>query len=165
MDDLQFGTRNPRGDWAPSARLEYAPFWNRPFSLRKVLAWVPQYLWPWNAFHMATAVLWWLYVVPDSATLRTLSPAWALWLYAVNAAAIFVFYGGIELFWYVRRKQGARFKYNGSFPADKPADRFWFRSQNLDNFLRSFLITIPLWTLVQVLVLWAFANSWAVWLP
>ena len=165
MDDLQFGTRNKRGDWAPSAKLEFAPFWHRPFSLPKVLAWVPSYLWPWNAFHMATALLWWFYVVPDVATLQTQSWGWALWLYAVNAAAIFVFYGSIELFWYVRRKQGTRFKYNGKFPSDQPSDVFWFKSQNLDNFLRSFFVSIPLWTLVEVLFLWAFANSWAVWLP
>jgi sterol desaturase/sphingolipid hydroxylase (fatty acid hydroxylase superfamily) len=165
MDDLHSGRRNKRGDWAPSAPLEYAPFCNRPFHLRKVLAWLPGYLWPWNALHMATALLWWAFVVPDIATLQTLSPGWALWLYAVNAAAIFVFYGGIELVWYVRRKQGTRFKYNGKFPADNPSDVFWFKSQNLDNFLRSFLVTLPLWTLVQVLLLWAYANSWAVWLP
>lgn len=165
MDDLQFGTRNKRGDWAPSAHLELPPFWNRPLSLPKVLAWVPEYLWPWNAFHMTTALLWWFFVVPDVEVLKTLSWGWALWLYAVNAAAIFVFYGSVELFWYVRRKQGSRFKYNGKFPADQPSDVFWFKSQNIDNFLRSFFISIPLWTLVEVLFLWAFANTWATWLP
>ena len=30
MDDLQFGTRNKRGDWAPNGRLEIAPFWAWP---------------------------------------------------------------------------------------------------------------------------------------
>lgn len=58
MDDLQYGTRNKRGDWAPTADLELPPLWRRPFSLPKVLAWVPEYVWPWNAFHMATALLW-----------------------------------------------------------------------------------------------------------
>ena len=114
---------------------------------------------------MATALIWWAFVVPDLQTLQTLSPGWALWLYAVNAAAIFVFYGSIELVWYVRRRQGTRFKYNSRFPADHPAGTFWFRSQNIDNFLRTFLVTIPLWTLVQVLFLWVFANGWATWLP
>ena len=97
--------------------------------------------------------------MPDVETMQTLSWGWALWLYAVNAAAIFVFYGSVELFWYVKRKQGTRFKYNGKFPAEQPSDVFWFKSQNIDNFLRSFFISIPLWTLVEVLFLWAFANS------
>jgi sterol desaturase/sphingolipid hydroxylase (fatty acid hydroxylase superfamily) len=165
MDDLEYGIRNKRGDWAPNATLELPPFWHRPFSLPKVLAWIPKYLWPWNAFHMATALIWWFYVVPDVETLKSLSLGWALWLYAVNAAAIFVFYGSVELFWYVKKKQGIRFKYNGKFPAEQPSDVFWFKSQNIDNFLRSFFVTIPLWTLVEVLFLWAFANTWATWLP
>ena len=78
MDDLQFGTRNKRGDWAPTKVLEFAPFWHRPFSMSKLLVWVPEYLWPWNAFHMATALLWWFFVVPDVETLKTLSWSWAL---------------------------------------------------------------------------------------
>ena len=164
MDDLQFGTRDKRGNWSPNEALDVAPFWRRPFSLPKVLAWIPGYLWPWNAFHMATALIWWFFVVPDVEVLKTLSWRWALWLYTVNAAAIFVFYGAIELFWYVKKKQGTRFKYNHKFPAESPSDVFWFKSQNIDNFLRSFFISIPLWTLVQVLILWCFANGFVPWL-
>ncbi|WP_420325955.1 hypothetical protein [Mameliella sp.] len=52
--------------------------------------------------------------------------------------------GAIELFYYVQRKQGTRFKYNARFPSESPSDSFWFKSQNLDNFLRSFLIGIPI---------------------
>jgi sterol desaturase/sphingolipid hydroxylase (fatty acid hydroxylase superfamily) len=164
MDDLQFGTRNKRGDWAPSARIEVAPFWERPFNLLKLLKWVPEYLWPWNAFHMATALIYWFYIVPDVATMQTLSLGWAAYLYAVNGACIFVMYGGVELFWYVRRKQGTTFKYNAKFPSEQPSDVFWFKSQNIDNFLRTFGFSIPLWTLCEVLFLWVFANGWVPWL-
>ena len=37
-------------------------------------------------------------------------------------------------------------------------------AKNTDNVLRSFLISIPLWTPVQVLFLWAFATGRAPWL-
>ncbi len=87
---------------------------------------------------MATALAYWYWVVPDVAMMQTLSWGWALWLYAVNAAAIFVMYGSIELLYYVRRRQGTHFKFNARFPADHPSDVFWFKSQNIDNFLRSF---------------------------
>lgn len=164
MDDLQFGTRNKRGDWAPNHRPEIAPFWAWPPRVLKVLKWLPEYIWPWNAFHMATALLYWFYVIPDIETMKTLAWGWALWLYSVNAVCIFLMYGAIEFFYYVKRRQGARFKYNGKFPADSPSDVFWFKSQNIDNFLRSYLFGITMWTLVEVLMLWVFANNWAPWL-
>ncbi len=163
MDDLKFGTRNKRGDWAPSARAEIAPFWAWPPKALKVLKWLPGLVWPWNLFHMATALLYYYYVLPPVETMKTLSWGWALWLYAVNSVGIFIMYGAIELFYYVKRKQGTRFKYNGKFPSDNPSDVFWFKSQNLDNFIRTYISGIPMWTLVEVLMLWCFANGWAQW--
>lgn len=163
MDDLKFGRRNKRGDWSPDERIEVAPFWAWPPKILKVLHWLPEYLFPWNAFHMATALGYWYFVVPDVETMTTMSWSWPLYLYAVNAAAIFVMYGSIELFFYVKRKQGNRFKYNAKFPSEQPSDVFWFKSQNIDNFLRSFFISIPLWTVVEVLMLWSFANGFVSW--
>lgn len=160
MDDLQFGKRNKRGDWAPDATLEAAPLWVRPLNMAKILRWLVGYVWPWNAFHMAITLAYWYLVVPDVATLKTMDWAWALRLYAVNAAAILLFYGAFEYRLYLRRGQGTRFKYNGRFPADNASDVFWFKSQNIDNFLRSFFVSIPLWTVVEVLFLWCFANGY-----
>ena len=164
MDDLAFGTRNKRGDWKPKEPVALPPMWRKPFSLPAVLRWIPGYLFPWNAFHLATALLYWRFVIPDVETMKTLSWGWALWLYAVNGLCIFVMYGAVEMFYYVRRKQGTRFKYNAKFPADTPSDVFWFKSQNIDNFLRTYLFGIPMWTLVEVLMLWAFANGYVPWL-
>jgi sterol desaturase/sphingolipid hydroxylase (fatty acid hydroxylase superfamily) len=163
MDDLSFGTRNKRGDWAPSARAEIAPIWAWPPKAIKVLKWLPGLVWPWNLLHMATTLLYFYYIIPSVETMKTLSWGWALWLYAVNSVGIFMMYGAIELFYYVKRKQGTRFKFNGKFPADNPSDVFWFKSQNLDNFIRTYISGIPMWTLVEVLMLWCFANGWAPW--
>jgi sterol desaturase/sphingolipid hydroxylase (fatty acid hydroxylase superfamily) len=164
LDDLLYGTRDQRGDWTPNRRMEIAPFWAWPPRIGRALSWIPEYLWPWNAFHAAVTLAYWYLVIPEIETMKTLSWGWALWLYAINAAAIFVMYGSIELFYYVKRRQGTRFKFNHKFPADQPSDVFWFKSQNIDNFLRSFLVTVPMWTLVEVLFLWVFANGWVPWL-
>ncbi|MBV1701972.1 MAG: sterol desaturase family protein [Hyphomicrobiales bacterium] len=161
MDDLKSGSRDKRDNWTPNACLEIAPFWTGKFE--RLGAWFVGYLWPWNAFHMVTALLYWFYIIPDVQTMRHLAWGWALFLFAVNAAGIFVMYGAVEFFYYIRRKQGTRFKYNGKFPADHPSEVFWFKSQNLDNFLRTYLSSVPLWTLCQVLALWAFANGWGNW--
>lgn len=164
LDDLQFGTRNKRGDWAPGKRPEIAFFWSRPFDIKKWASFLIGYIWPWNVFHMATALLYFYFVLPDVQTMKTLAWGWALWLYAVNSAGIFVFYGAIEYLYYWKRKQATRFKYNAKFPGDAPSDVFWFKSQNIDNLLRTFFWGIPMWTLVEVLMLWCFANGFIPWL-
>ena len=164
MDDAALGIRDKRGDWAPSAKLALPPYWSWPPKIIAIVKWLPGYLFPWNAFHMATALAYWWLVVPDIDVMKTLSWSWALRLYVVNAAAIFALYGTVELLFYVRRKQGRQFKYNGRFPSDCSSDVFWFKSQSIDNALRSFFISIPLWTLVEVLMLWCFANGSVPWL-
>lgn len=164
MDDALHGTRNKRGDWAPNGRLEVAPFWTSPRDAGRLWRWLVGYLWPWNTFHMATALAYWQFVVPDVATMQTIGWGWALRLYAANALAIFAMYGCIELFYYHRPRQGTRFKYNAKFPSDNPSGVFWCNSQNIDNFLRSFLVSIPLWTVVEVWFLWCFANHSVPWL-
>jgi sterol desaturase/sphingolipid hydroxylase (fatty acid hydroxylase superfamily) len=164
LDDSVYGVRNKRGDWAPTARREIAPLWAWPPRWLDVLRWIPGYLWPWNALHMATALLWWFFVLPDVPTMKTLSFGWIATLLVANWLANLAFYGFFEWRYYVRRVQGQQFKYHHKFPAEQPSDVFWFRNQNLDNFLRSFLISIPLWTLVQVIFLWCFANGVVPWL-
>src|SRR5262245_47776990 len=97
MDDTLFGTRNKRGDWTPHRKAEPVPIWHRPFNARKVLSWLPEFVWPWNAFHMATALIWVNFLIPSWDSLRTLSLLNYFWLYGLNAAGIFVFYGFFEL--------------------------------------------------------------------
>jgi sterol desaturase/sphingolipid hydroxylase (fatty acid hydroxylase superfamily) len=158
MDDLQFGTRNKRGDWAPSQRLVHAP-WTWPPEPARIARWIGGYVWPWNLLFLLSALAWWAFVVPDAATMRALSAGWPLRLLAANEAGILLFFGAFELRYYVRRVQGQRFKFNGKFPSDQRSNVFWFERQDIDNFLRCLLIGIPFGTAIEVLLLWAFANG------
>jgi len=164
MDDLLFGTRDKRGNWTPNEPAGTAPLFVFPPQPLRLLKWLPGYFLPYNALFFLSALAWWAWVVPPVEVMRTLAWGWTLRLLAINAVAVFLWYGAFELRLYIRRAQGNRFKYNGKFPAEQPSDVFWFRSQNLDNFLRGMLSGLPIWTATQVLVLWAFANGWAPWL-
>ena len=164
MDDLLSGTRNKRGDWSPRQHPEVAFFWSRPLDLRAWGKFLIGYIWPWNAFHVAVTLLYWNVLLPDWDTMKTLSWSWVLWLYMVNGIGIFLMYGSIEAIYYWKRKQGTRFKYNAKFPSEQPSDVFWFKSQNIDNFLRTYLSGIVFWTLVEVILLWTFANGYVPWL-
>ena len=164
MDDLLYGTRNGRGDWSPSRHAELAPLFVLPPRPRAFLRWLPHYFLPWNILFALSAVAWWAWIVPPVESMRTLSWGWTLWLFAVNAVAVFLFYGAFELHLYGLKRQGRRFKYHAKFPSEQKSKAFWFQSQNLDNILRTFLSGVTIWTAVEVLVLWAFANGWATWL-
>ena len=164
MDDLLYGTRDKRGNWAPNEPAATAPLFVFPPRPARLLRWLPHYVFPYNALFLLSALAWWAWVIPPVEVMQTLAWGWVLKLLVANAVAVFVWYFAFELHLYIRRAQGNRFKYNGKFPADTPSDVFWFKSQNLDNFLRGFLSGVPIWTASQVVVLWAFANGWAPWL-
>ena len=164
MDDHLYGTRKKRGDWAPTEPAQTAPLFVFPQRPLKLLKWLPHYFLPYNLLFFLSALVWWQWVVPPVEVLQELALDWVLWLFAVNAVAVFLWFGAFELRLYINRAQGNRFKYNGKFPADTPSDVFWFNSQNLDNILRALLSGVPIWTALQVLVLWASANGYGPWL-
>ena len=70
-----------------------------------------------------------------------------------NSGGIFVFCGAIVLIFYFRPRQGTRFKYFRRFPPEQPSEVFWFKSQIIDNFLRTFFVSIPIsipvWTQIM----------------
>jgi sterol desaturase/sphingolipid hydroxylase (fatty acid hydroxylase superfamily) len=164
MDDLVVGTRNKRGDWTPNARLEIAPLYKFPISLRALLGWLPGYFLPWNILFAASAVVYWAWVIPPADVLRTLQVGWILRLFAVNCVAVFLFYSAFELRLYMLRGQSNRFKYNAKFPSDHPNDVFWFNSQNAEGMIRTLISGVPIWTAFEVGLLWAYAHGIGYWI-
>ena len=163
MDETTLGARDRRGHYRPHEKLQVAPIWRLPVPWSEIAGWVRGYFLPWNIFFMATAVLWWAFVVPEKAVMATLASGWVLWLLLVNSAGIFLFYGAFELRLYVRRSQEGRFKFNPHFPADRPGKLFMFGRQDLDNIARTMLSGVPIWTAWQVLIFWLWANDIGPW--
>jgi sterol desaturase/sphingolipid hydroxylase (fatty acid hydroxylase superfamily) len=124
-----------------------------------VWRWLIGFFWPWNLVFMALTALTWFVLMPAPEVMRELSAAWIVPLALGQWLALVAFYGAFEGLLYVRRSQAGRFKYNGRFPAEQPSNVFWFKSQNLDNFLRSFAITVPIGLSLEVGLLWAYANG------
>jgi sterol desaturase/sphingolipid hydroxylase (fatty acid hydroxylase superfamily) len=163
MDDLKFGTRNKRGDYAPNARLEGAPLFIWPPRPVKLLSWLPHYFLPWNAVFFVAGTVLWFWATPSQERLATLDWRWIVYLLLRNAAIVFVLYGALEYRLYIKRAQGNRFKFNGLFPADKKSDVFMFGSQNIDNIIRSFGTGVPIWTAYEVVMLHLWATGWGPW--
>ena len=117
MDELKYGTKNKRGDFAPKEHLQIAPYFEFPPSPVKLLKFLKGYLFPWNIMYMALALLFWFYLTPDVETTKTLAPGWIAFILVRNAILVFVIYGLLELRLYIQRGQGNRFKFHGQFPA------------------------------------------------
>ncbi|QRM55863.1 sterol desaturase family protein [Sinorhizobium sp. BG8] len=160
MDDQTFGKRDKRGNWAPNGALSPAPLFVLPPRPLQLLRWLPSYFLPWNVFFMATAALFWFYLTPETETTKTLSVGWIAFIFARNLAAFFLFYGVIEFRLYRLRRQENRFKYNPNFPADKKNSVFMFGSQALDSIIRAVGTGVTIWTAIEVVTLWAFANNY-----
>ncbi|WP_112310582.1 sterol desaturase family protein [Pseudogemmobacter bohemicus] len=165
MDDLKFGRRNKRGDWAPDTPIQVAPLLDRfPPRLLAIVKWLPHYFLPWNVMYLALALAYWAWIIPDTEVMKTLDWHWAGWLFLVNAVAVFLFYGAFELRLYVLRHQKNRFKYNGTFPAEQRSEAFMFKRQDIDCIIRTFASGVTIWTAIEVFMLWAYANGYAPWL-
>lgn len=160
MDDLDFGTRDKRGNWTPNEPLETAPVFVYPPRPLAFLRWLPSYFLPWNGIWMMSAIVWWVWILPPAEVMAVLAWGWVLKLFAVNCLAVFLFYGAFELHLYIRRAQGNRFKYNPKFPADHRSPAFFFGRQNLDSLIRAFGTGVPIWTAFEVLILHAQAAGY-----
>lgn len=166
MDDLEYGTRDKRGNWRPNTPLLVGPLLDLPWSLVRILKWIPGYLLPWNALFFVLATVFWVWLTPSRETLQSFELGWIAFLLIRNAALILMLFGVLEFRLYIKRRQSNHFKYNARFPADHPSDAFWFRSQGIDNALRTFLSGLPIWAAYEAILLWTWANNigpWGAW--
>ncbi len=159
IDDLQFGKRNKKGDWKPNEAIALPPMANAKRKMN-LGGWLLGFIWPWNLMTVGLTALLWFFVIPPIDVMQTLSFDWIATLFAVNWIALFLWLGSWELVLYRKRSQERRFKYNNAFPSEKPADYFWFKDQNIDNFIRSMFISVPIMVAMEVFALWMFANGW-----
>ena len=163
MDDLAYGVRNKRGDWAPKDPLTIAPIYRLPWNAREIAIWFKDYLFPWAVTWMAIAALYWYALIPRVDTMRTLAPGWIAYLFLLNCAGVLLFFGAMELRLYIQRGQGTLFKFNGKFPGDNKSDVFMFKSQAIDGAIRTFGTGVPIWTAYEALILWCYANGYGAW--
>jgi sterol desaturase/sphingolipid hydroxylase (fatty acid hydroxylase superfamily) len=103
------------------------------------------------------------YQFPWNKMFMALSPGWIAILLVRNSILVLVIYGMLELRFYAKRARRTHFKFNGKFPSEHPSDVFMFKSQNIDNIIRTFATGVPIWTAHEVFGMWCFAHSWGPW--
>ncbi|RUW85050.1 sterol desaturase family protein [Mesorhizobium sp. M4B.F.Ca.ET.190.01.1.1] len=162
MDDLEYGTRNKRGDWKPRDPLKYPPLFVWPLRPIATLRWLfafDGYILPWYIAYALVACGVWAYLTPSIVTLRSSNYEWLAYLFWRNILIALVVYGAWHLRLYTFKLQGKKFKYNSIWPA-KGNRAFLFKHQNVDNVIWSLGSGVPIWTAYEAGMLWLFANGY-----
>lgn len=162
MTDATTTERDPRGDWRPEGRIGLPPIHARPFKTVPFLKWLlgfPGFLWPLNAFWLGLTLATWVWLTPAMAEMVTFEMWWVALVFARNTALTLVLFGGAHLYLYVFQGQGDRLKFSNR-PLATGTRRFLFRNQVRDNMFRSLVYGISIYTIFEVVTLWAFANGY-----
>ena len=153
-------------NWSPPVPIPMSPLFAwppRPIAIIRYLFGYPGYFLPRNLQFMALAIVTWLYLTPDMATMQSFQPEWIALIYARNLGMLFVVFGGWHLWFYVCRGQGTDYKQNPHWPQTRHR-RFLFGNQVKDNIFWSAVSGCGIWTAYEVVTLWAFANDLIPWL-
>ncbi len=105
MDDKEFGTRDKRGDWAPTKLLEPAPLWLFPPKPKKILAWIPAYFFPYNLLFMISSIIYWFLVIPPVENMSNFSWDWTINILVINMVLAFIWYQGWEVPLYIMKNK------------------------------------------------------------
>ena len=159
-------SRDPRGEWTPRVISKAMPFaWPiQPKKLLRFFLGYPGFLWPFGAAaYYALSALTWRYLQPgadDLSNFSQLRVEWIVPMYARNLLMLVVTAGSLHLILYWRRVQGTRFKYNSRWP-NTNSKAFKFGDQVKDNMFWTLASGGTIWTLYEVMMLWAYSNGWA----
>ena len=162
MDEMNFGSRDARGNWSPKKPIDYGPAFAWPPKPGAVLKWFfafPGYLLPWNLLYAIAAICIWYFLTPPLAHFQTFSLSWFSVILVRNIVLALLVYGSWHIWLYVWRKQGASFKYNRNWP-EETAERFTFNNQTYDNIFWTLVSGVPIWTCYEALLLWSCANGY-----
>jgi len=146
-------------NWLPDKAVENSPLFAWPPQPAKIATWFKaSYLTlSLRTFILTLALVSWLFLTPGPEVAKDLTPGWILALYARNLVMMVIVAGGLHLYFHTWRKQGTARKFDKREMATN-APSFKFKNQVLDNVYYSVVYGVTFWTLLEVGLLWAFAN-------
>lgn len=147
-------------NWHPPLPLEGSPVLVFPPRPLKALRWLTSvgFLWSFLVPYTATALFTWFVLQPPLAACAVLAPGWMLTVLARNTGLMLVIAGGLHLYLHRWRRQGTEHRFElRELGRNDP--RFLARDQVIDNMAWSLLSGVVLWSAIEILFLWAYAND------
>ncbi len=148
--------------YVPALPIRTSPYFRWPLDLPAIGRWM---LGSWlpvseRLIILAIAlVVAWLFQ-PTLEQSAQLSPAWILEIYLRNLVLMAGVAGGLHWYFYIARRQGDDFRFDAR-PLVRKGRVFTFNSQVRDNMLWTLASGVTVWTIYEVLMMWALANGHA----
>ncbi len=157
-------TKRRRKTWhfTPSLPLSASPYFNWPIDIVAIVKWVIRSWFPLSErlIILLISILSVTYLHPTLARCRELSLDWIALIYLRNLALMLLVAGGLHLYFYVFKRQGAERQFDNR-PFITQNKYFTFKSQVFDNMFWSLASGVTIWTAYEVLMLWSLANGYA----
>ena len=156
--------RKARKIWhfVPGLPISHAPFFERPFDLMACF----RYLFDiWRPFSfrfllLLIAIAIWAWFTPAIERAETFQWDWMLEIGIRNLVIVLTVAGGLHLYLFTFKKQGDDERYDAR-PLATNSKIFHFRNQVWDNMFWTLFSSVPIGTLFECLMLWAYANGYA----
>ena len=162
MSEAAVGAKFSQGDTPPATPILAPPVFvwpPQPVALVRFLFGYPGYFLPLNILYMGLAVLTWFALTPALTRMATLQWDWIALVYGRNLGLTLLVYGGLHLRFYTRKSQGTRYMLNRREPTAQRR-HFLFGNQVRENMFWTAVSGVGIWTVYEVVTLWAFANHY-----
>ncbi|MEM7034212.1 MAG: sterol desaturase family protein [Chloroflexota bacterium] len=151
--------RDKRGNWQPEAGAkEPNPLFVWPLKPIEMIKWVYHYLFPWNFIYMVIATLTWLYFQPALSRATEFRFDWILEVFVRNQVLLIVIVSIWHIQLWARKSQGLQYKYTSAWMGVGKRQFLW-GNQLWDNVFWSCVSGGTIWTVYEVIMLWAYANE------
>ena len=156
--------RKSRRAWnfTPEVPLTQAPYFEWPFSVANSLRYLFNIWRPMNQrfLLLLLAIVAWTWFTPSLERAATFQWDWVLEIALRNLVIVLVVAGGLHLLLFTFAKQGDEERYDAR-PLAKKSKVFHFGNQVWDNMFWTLVGSVPIGTLWEALLLWAYANGHA----
>ena len=148
--------------YTPALPLRQAPYFESPFRLGESLRYLFEIWRPFNQrfLLLMLAIAAWTWFTPSLERAREFRLDWMLEIGLRNLVIVLVVAGGLHLWLFTLRRQGDDQRYD-SLPLISNSKRFHFNNQVWDNMFWTLAGSLPIGTLWECLLLWAYANGHA----
>ena len=145
--------------WEPN-QIEPVGLYFWPLNFQKIFLWLTSTISnPRLYIQLGILAITWFFLTPDLDVMKELEFEWIILIYIRNVFLLFLVVAPIHYWLYVKKAQGAKFKFNSKWP-NMNEKKFLFNNQTKDNIFWSIISGCSIWSCYEILTYWVFANGY-----